>query len=94
VAAQRDWRPVMSELDRLRWRCRRGLLELDIILAHFLDTGLADLGPEDRQTFTELLALADNDLWDLISRRQTAPEAAQERVLELLRHVQVPSVPN
>ena len=84
----------MGDMDRLRWRCRRGLLELDIILAHFLDTGFGDLGAEDRRVFTELLGLADNDLWDLISRRQTAPDGAQERILELLRHVQVPSAPN
>ena len=82
----------MSELDRVRWRCRRGLLELDIILAYFLDNGFGDLGAYDRQIFTELLGLADNDLWDLISRRQSAPDLAQERVLELLRAVQVPSV--
>jgi len=84
----------MGDLDRVRWRCRRGLLELDIILARFLDTGFADLDADDRRIFTELLGLADNDLWDLISRRQSAPEAAQERVLELLRHVRVPSVPD
>ena len=84
----------MGDLDRLRWRCRRGLLELDIILSRFVDAGFADLDEEDRRIFTELLGLADNDLWDLISRRQSAPEAAQERVLELLRHVRVPSVPD
>lgn len=84
----------MGDLDRVRWRCRRGLLELDIILARFLDTGFAVLDADDRRIFTELLGLADNDLWDLISRRQSAPEAAQERVLELLRHVRVPSVPD
>jgi len=84
----------MGDLDRLRWRCRRGLLELDIILSRFLDVGFADLDAEDRRIFTELLGLADNDLWDLISRRQSAPEAAQERVLELLRHVRVPAVPD
>jgi antitoxin CptB len=84
----------MGDLDRLRWRCRRGLLELDIILSRFVDAGFADLDEEDRRIFTELLGLADNDLWDLISRRQSAPEAAQERVLELLRHVRVPAVPD
>jgi antitoxin CptB len=91
---QRSRRAAMGDLDRVRWRCRRGLLELDIILARFLDTGFADLDADGRRIFTELLGLADNDLWDLISRRQSAPEAAQERVLELLRHVRVPAVPD
>ena len=33
----------MSEVDRIRWHCRRGLLELDIVLARFLDRHLDDL---------------------------------------------------
>ena len=33
----------MSELARLRWKCRRGMLELDLLLRDFLDSGYQDL---------------------------------------------------
>ena len=51
------------ERHRLKWKCRRGLLELDLVLARYLERE-----PEDPQ-LDELLDLADNDLWDIVARR-------------------------
>ena len=75
------------ELSRLRWRCRRGLLENDLILARFLDLrGDAITAPEliglDR-----LLDLSDNELWDLLSGRQEPEDAAMGPLLETLRTI-------
>ncbi|MFV1996836.1 MAG: succinate dehydrogenase assembly factor 2 [Acidiferrobacterales bacterium] len=50
------------ELRRLRWRCRRGLLELDILLLRFLDQGYSGLDVSQRQAFSDLLELPDNTL--------------------------------
>ena len=60
----------MSEIDRLRWRCRRGMLELDLVLTRFLERDLATLTPGQRAAFKTLLEYSDNDLWDLISQRE------------------------
>jgi antitoxin CptB len=49
--------------DRLKWKCRRGLLELDLVLERYLRGN-----PEDAE-LSELLELADNDLWDIVSGR-------------------------
>jgi antitoxin CptB len=75
---------TMSDLDRIRWRCRRGLLELDLILQRFLDNRLAGLDAEQLRLFGELLEEADNDLLDLaMGRLEPAP---QHRVMvEMLR---------
>jgi succinate dehydrogenase flavin-adding protein (antitoxin of CptAB toxin-antitoxin module) len=59
----------MAERDRIRWRCRRGLLELDIILGRFLDQELDALCPAELDAFKALLELSDNDLWDLVAGR-------------------------
>jgi antitoxin CptB len=75
----------MSDFDRLRWHCRRGLLELDIILTRFLDAGYQRLDTDQQAVFSVLLQLADNDLWDLVSGRTSSTDAAEEAVLELLR---------
>jgi antitoxin CptB len=50
------------ELRRLRWRCRRGMKELDVLLERFVQRGLAQAGEEERRGLAELLALADPEL--------------------------------
>jgi antitoxin CptB len=49
--------------DRLKWKCRRGLLELDLVLERYLRGN-----PGDRE-LSALLELHDNDLWDIVSGR-------------------------
>jgi len=49
--------------DRLKWKCRRGLLELDLVLERYLKRH-----PEDEE-LSALLDLPDNDLWDIVSGR-------------------------
>jgi len=53
------------EKNRLRWGCRRGLLELDIILERFLEK-------DDPRGLEELLELPDNDLLDIVMGRSEA----------------------
>jgi antitoxin CptB len=74
----------MSDLDRVRWRCRRGLLELDLLLKGFLERSYDRLGPEERAVFAELLEQPDNDLLDLaMGRKEPAPR--YQSVVEMLR---------
>jgi antitoxin CptB len=68
-------------LQRVRWRCRRGLLELDIIFVRFIEAHYLQLSVEERQTFEELLDLPDNPLWDMVSGRKEAGSDAQAALL-------------
>jgi antitoxin CptB len=68
-------------LQRVRWRCRRGLLELDIIFVRFIEAQYLKLSVEERQTFEELLDLPDNPLWDMVSGRKDAGSDAQAALL-------------
>ena len=66
---------------RLMWKCRRGLLELDLILNKYLETAPCD---------DELLAfldLADNDLWDIVSGRSDRYDAKFGGIVARLRAV-------
>ena len=76
-----------TELDRLRWRCRRGLLENDLILARFLDARGAEISDEEVVALDRLLALGDNELWDLLAGRQEPVDAAVKPLLEALRAI-------
>lgn len=49
---------------RLRWRCRRGMLELDELFIAFLDNGYDRLSDAERDTFERLLESKDQDLLD------------------------------
>lgn len=73
--------------DRLRWRCRRGLLELDLILTRFLASGYDLLTPPERETFSALLGRADTELWDLVSGRSQSGDEKEEALLGRLRAV-------
>jgi antitoxin CptB len=75
------------ELNRLRWRCRRGMLENDLILARFLDARGDGISAAEVVALDRLLALSDNELWDLLSSRQEVADAAVAPLLEALRSV-------
>ena len=64
--------------NRLKWRCRRGLLELDLVLERYLRTNPAD------ETLAELLGLPDSDLWDIVNGRSDRyPEHLRATVARL-----------
>ena len=75
----------MARLDKIRWQCRRGLLELDLILQKFNRQHLTSLDPEQLERFNELLALPDNDLLDVVMGRAAAREARYHNIVQLLR---------
>lgn len=77
----------MKNLDRVRWRCRRGLLELDILLGRFVDAHYATLSEAELQAFEVLLDMPDNPLWDMISGKQDSTHNEQRELLEKLKSV-------
>ena len=76
-------------MSKLRWRCRRGLLENDLLIERFFDHHASRLTVRQADALGELMDLADNDLLDLLLRRRE-PEGALDRpdvkeVLGMLR---------
>ena len=65
--------------ERLKWQCRRGLLELDLVLERYLRSN-----PEDAE-LSELLELPDNDLWDIVSGRSDRYDGRFEGIVARLR---------
>ncbi|MSQ49193.1 MAG: hypothetical protein EXR30_02270 [Betaproteobacteria bacterium] len=52
--------------NRLKWKCRRGVLELDLVLQGFIEKHLLE---KDVNSLNELLDLQDIDLWAIVSGR-------------------------
>lgn len=59
----------VADRNRLRWRSRRGLLELDLVLQRFLESEFDQLTLGELDCFEELLTAADNDLLDWVDGR-------------------------
>jgi antitoxin CptB len=72
-------------LARIRWRCRRGMLENDLILTRFLDAKGATLTEDEVAMLDKLLALTDNELWDLIAGRAESSDVSVRPLLNELR---------
>jgi antitoxin CptB len=53
---------MQAERARLRWRCRRGMRELDVLLIRFFETSYDALDPRNKRYFQALLELPDPDL--------------------------------
>ena len=85
-------RPAHAEVDarwlaRLRWRCRRGMLENDLILERFLDACGASLAAADVAALDLLLDYSDNDLWDILSGRMEPADISLLPLVGCLRSI-------
>ena len=76
-------------LSKLKWRCRRGLLENDLLIERFFSRHEATITVSQGAALAELMELADNDLLDLFLHRKEPAGALDteeiKEVLELLR---------
>lgn len=75
----------MAEQDRLRWRCRRGMLELDLMLNAFLDHGLEALNETEREVFQRLLDYPDQTLLELLMVRMVPTDKESVHVIRKIR---------
>jgi antitoxin CptB len=72
-------------VERLKWRSRRGLLELDLVFERFWKGAGKDLSSEEIAVMERLLALADNDLLDLVMGRTETPDSELRALVRKLR---------
>jgi len=77
---------LTEQLNRLRWRCRRGMLELDAWLEGFLDTAFGHLDPVEQAAFGRLVEQEDMDLYAWLTG-QASPPAEFQAVIEKIRKV-------
>jgi antitoxin CptB len=79
-------------LSKLRWRCRRGLLENDLFIERFFARHEAGLTQRHALGLTALMDLPDNDLLDLLLSRKEpeGPDLCTDEVAEVLRLMRRP----
>ncbi|WP_101046592.1 succinate dehydrogenase assembly factor 2 [Macromonas nakdongensis] len=80
-------------LSKLKWRCRRGLLENDLFIERFFARHESGITVRQARALNALMDLADNDLLDLLLQRSEPQDAlATEEVVELLGVLRIPAV--
>ena len=73
-----------ENMNRLRWCCRRGMLELDILLSPFLDKGYSQLSEQQRADFKRFLDCTDPELFAWLMGHESPPT---EEFVELVRRI-------
>lgn len=77
--------PATVSMARLQWRCRRGMLELDLLLRDFLHYGYNGLDHRGRTAFITLLEYPDAVLLELLMGRATSTDSEINRVVDSIR---------
>jgi len=71
-----------AELRRLRWRCRRGMRELDQLMLRYLDGRWPAADDAERAVFLQLLDIEDDKLWRWFMGRETPQEADLNAIVQ------------
>ncbi len=76
---------MSEDISKLRWRCRRGMRELDSVLINFLDNNFSSLNKKEQIIFKQLLELPDPELHSLIMGKLSPNDRLLLNLLESIR---------
>ncbi len=72
---------------KLKWNCRRGMLELDIILGKFLNECFHNLSENDKNDFERLLSCQDQDLFNWLVHKQFPIDSSLKHIVaQIITH--------
>ena len=74
-----------AELRRLRWKCRRGMRELDQLLSRYLERDWRQSSDEQRGVFLQLLETEDDKLWHWFMGHESPTDAALDTLVQHIR---------
>jgi len=75
----------MSEVARLKWKCRRGMKELDLLLERYLAEHYSSAEATEQGAFRELLDMQDPELFAFVTGRERPATEELRRVVDALR---------
>lgn len=76
-----------NKLAKVAMRCRRGMLELDVMFKHFFASTYEQLSFEKKQLFAQLLDQEDQDLFNWLVKAEVCPEPKFQDMLLIIRHL-------
>ncbi len=73
-----------DDVRRLTWQCRRGMLELDVLLVPFMEEAFRDLPKDDQDRFVRLLDCEDQDLFVWFMQRGESEDPELQRIVDII----------
>lgn len=77
----------MNTVPKLKWQCRRGMKELDLLLTRYLEQQYPHASPTTQQTFEVLLELPDIDLYSYMIGQEKPAAANLQKLIEEIRRL-------
>ena len=74
----------MKEMARLKWRCRRGMRELDFLLGRYLEEDYPGVSAQEQEAFRAFLELPDPMIFSWITGRERPPEGLISEIVNRL----------
>tara|TARA_B000000477_G_C6047610_1_gene208744 strand:+ start:100 stop:357 length:258 start_codon:yes stop_codon:yes gene_type:complete len=71
-----------QEINRILWKCRRGMREIDLLLREFSQNKLNELNKRDIDIFNEILNYDDQRLYDFIFKKEPLDNRMHEKFIE------------
>ena len=76
---------VVALQRKLRWQCRRGMKELDLVLVRYLDTHFIAASASERHNFVRLLEVEDDQLWAWVLGRSHPQDPELDALVQRVR---------
>ena len=67
-----------AEINKTKWKCRRGLRELDLLFRKYSENSLESLSKEDFEMFNSILDIEDQPLYDFIFKNESLNSPEKE----------------
>jgi antitoxin CptB len=74
-----------ARINKLRWHCRRALLELDLVFQRFWERRGGDLDETGEAAMVKFLAMEDHDMWALVSGKEHTDDPLLAPLIKELR---------
>lgn len=75
-----------NRLKQLRWRCRRGMRELDTLLLHYLEQHYLTADKPEQSAFEKILEMQDPELWLLVTGKSVSDDKGIQNIVNRLQH--------
>jgi antitoxin CptB len=80
-----QWQDKLPSINQLRWACRRGLLELDLLLNTYVDKVYDQLTDIEKRQFISLLDMQDQEMYEMLSGKTSPNDKQLAELLDKIR---------
>ncbi len=80
-----QWQNKLPSTNQLKWACRRGLLELDLLLNSYMDKVYNQLTDDEKRQFITLLDMQDQEMYEMLTGKLSPNDKELAKLLNRIR---------